>query len=296
MQLSTRTTDYVVDTLKLRSQMGILLDSFTDPHILKVVHGCAMDIIWLQRDFGLYVVNAFDTGQAAKVLQFERLSLKFLIERFCGIEVDKHFQLADWRVRPLPDDMLRYARGDTHYLLYIYDRMKDLLLTKGEELSKDDPTCQLKLVLDRTRDVCLHTYVREYVDREAFERFYAKTSPEVNLNNVQYRVALGLFLWRDAKARELDESVHYVLPNQHLLALAQQIPQSTSALLHACTPAPPVLRQCAEEIVKVIRDAAENDQEDEAKEEKKSKVVQILSCILFKALIFFSSPFIFIYC
>ena len=29
--------------------------------------------------------------------------------------------------------MIRYAQEDTHYLLYIYDRMRNLLLEKGNE-------------------------------------------------------------------------------------------------------------------------------------------------------------------
>ena len=33
-----------------------------------------MDVEWLQRDLGLYVVNMFDTGQAARVLNFQRYS------------------------------------------------------------------------------------------------------------------------------------------------------------------------------------------------------------------------------
>ena len=32
--------------------------------------------------------------------------------------------------RPLPDEFVRYARTDTHYLLYIYDRMKNDLLER----------------------------------------------------------------------------------------------------------------------------------------------------------------------
>jgi exosome complex exonuclease RRP6 len=35
---------------------------------VKVLHGSDMDIQWLQRDFDLYIVNLFDTGQAARVL------------------------------------------------------------------------------------------------------------------------------------------------------------------------------------------------------------------------------------
>jgi exosome complex exonuclease RRP6 len=45
--------------------------------------------------------------------------------------VDKKYQLADWRMRPIPADMLKYAREDTHYLLHIYDRMRIELLERG---------------------------------------------------------------------------------------------------------------------------------------------------------------------
>lgn len=31
--------------------------------IVQVLHGADSDIAWLQRDFGLYIVNLFDTGQ-----------------------------------------------------------------------------------------------------------------------------------------------------------------------------------------------------------------------------------------
>lgn len=40
------------------------------------------------------------------------------------LQADKRFQLADWRVRPLTPEMLHYARCDTHYLLYCYDRLR----------------------------------------------------------------------------------------------------------------------------------------------------------------------------
>lgn len=93
MQVSTRTEDFVVDTLKLRVQIGPHLRAvFKDPskrkvetlsfmftlfnlvwslrclimHIMifdQVMHGADRDIIWLQRDFGIYVCNMFDTGQ-----------------------------------------------------------------------------------------------------------------------------------------------------------------------------------------------------------------------------------------
>ena len=61
-QISTRTQNYIVDTLALRSELWVLNEVFTNPHIVKVLHGADQDILWLQRDFGLYIVNMFDTG------------------------------------------------------------------------------------------------------------------------------------------------------------------------------------------------------------------------------------------
>lgn len=36
MQVSTRDTDYVIDTLELRDKMQVLNEIFTDPNVVKV--------------------------------------------------------------------------------------------------------------------------------------------------------------------------------------------------------------------------------------------------------------------
>ena len=48
--------------------MHLLLGVFTNPAITKVFHGADSDVKWLQRDFGLYIVNLFDSGQASRIL------------------------------------------------------------------------------------------------------------------------------------------------------------------------------------------------------------------------------------
>jgi len=65
----------------------------------QVFHGAQHDIEWLQRDLCVYVVNMFDTHEAAKLLNFARLSLAFLMNYYCRVMADKRFQLADWRIR-----------------------------------------------------------------------------------------------------------------------------------------------------------------------------------------------------
>ena len=63
------------------------------------MHGADWDIPWLQRDFGIYVVNLFDTGQASRVLALPKFSLAYLLQYCCNVQADKQYQLADWRIR-----------------------------------------------------------------------------------------------------------------------------------------------------------------------------------------------------
>ena len=87
MQISTRTTDYVVDVLKLRPHIGSLLaPAFADATTLKVLHGSDYDVMWLQKDFGLFVVNMFDTGQAARLLSMP-CGLGALLASLCNVTV-----------------------------------------------------------------------------------------------------------------------------------------------------------------------------------------------------------------
>lgn len=80
MQISTRTQDYIVDTIALRDDLKMLNEVFTNPLITKVFHGAFMDIIWLQRDLGLYIVSLFDTFHASKALGLPKHSLAYLLE------------------------------------------------------------------------------------------------------------------------------------------------------------------------------------------------------------------------
>ncbi|VDN31437.1 unnamed protein product [Gongylonema pulchrum] len=99
MQISTRDRDYIIDPFPLWNEMHILNEPFTDPNILKVFHGADNDIIWLQRDFGIYVVNMFDTQRAMKALDFSKFSYQYLVQACCNRTLDKKLQKADWRLR-----------------------------------------------------------------------------------------------------------------------------------------------------------------------------------------------------
>uniref|UniRef100_A0A2K5N3B2 Exosome complex component 10 n=1 Tax=Cercocebus atys TaxID=9531 RepID=A0A2K5N3B2_CERAT len=250
MQISTRTEDFIIDTLELRSDMYILNESLTDPAIVKVFHGADSDIEWLQKDFGLYVVNMFDTHQAARLLNLGRHSLDHLLKLYCNVDSNKQYQLADWRIRPLPEEMLSYARDDTHYLLYIYDKMRLELWERG-----NGQPVQLQVVWQRSRDICLKKFIKPIFTDESYLELYRKQKK--HLNTQQLTAFQLLFAWRDKTARREDESYGYVLPNHMMLKIAEELPKEPQGIIACCNPVPPLVRQQINEMHLLIQQARE---------------------------------------
>ncbi|KAH9728585.1 protein RRP6-like 2 [Citrus sinensis] len=136
------------------------------------------------------------------------------------------YQNADWRVRPLPDEMLRYAREDTHYLLYIYDIMKIKLSSMPKESENSDTP--LTEVYKRSYDVCRQLYEKELLSENSYLHIYGLQG--AGLNAQQLAVVAGLCEWRDVIARADDESTGYVLPNRTLIEIAKQLPTTAAKL------------------------------------------------------------------
>ncbi|KAF8721242.1 hypothetical protein HU200_023167 [Digitaria exilis] len=251
MQISTRTEDFIVDTLKLRIYIGLYLqEPFKDPTKRKVMHGADRDIMWLQRDFHIYICNLFDTGQASRVLQMERNSLEHLLLHFCGVTAKKEYQNADWRSRPLPDEMIKYAREDTHYLLYIYDLMKQRL--QRESTPENDLLLE---VYKRSNEICLQFYEKELLTDTSYLHIYGLQEHELNAK--QLAVVAALHEWRDHIARQEDESTGYVLPNKALIEIAKQMPTDTGHLKRIVKSKYPFVERCLDDIVYTIWNAIE---------------------------------------
>ncbi|KAJ2756204.1 exosome nuclease subunit [Coemansia pectinata] len=286
IQLSSRTQDFVIDALALRDSLHQLNAVTADPQITKVFHGAESDIVWLQRDFGVYVVGLFDTYHASHVLNMPHHSLAHLLHVFCAYDTDKRYQLADWRIRPVPAEMMRYARADTHFLLHIFDRMRNDLVQRGARLVGEDVATPgtphfgqlaggidrvqsaaqpMQVVLQRSTQTALTVYVKDSYDADTgmgpggWAQLLRKWRQP--LTPAQFSVLRALHAWRDACARDEDESTRYVLPNHMLFALATKSPADVPALLAACHPTPPPVRMHAADLVALIaraRSAAES--------------------------------------
>mmetsp|Transcript_6448 Transcript_6448/g.8638 ORF Transcript_6448/g.8638 Transcript_6448/m.8638 type:complete len:122 (+) Transcript_6448:90-455(+) len=73
------------------------------------------------------------------------ISLEKLVKLLLEVELDKFFQVADWRIRPLPKGMLDYARCDSHYLIPIYALFQAMLAQPPFSTSSQEETKQERM-------------------------------------------------------------------------------------------------------------------------------------------------------
>ncbi|SGZ58822.1 CIC11C00000004084 [Sungouiella intermedia] len=255
MQISNREKDWLIDTLALRDNLEILNRVFADPSIVKVFHGANMDIHWLQRDLGLYVVSLFDTYHASKKLGFPKFSLAYLLETIAHFKTSKKYQLADWRIRPLTALMVQYARADTHFLLYIFDILKNKLIEKGN----------LQDVLYESRRVACRRYeystFRKDFNEWPDEQFglLKRMRLQYNLPNSRATMLESLLAWRDHLARVADESPRYILSNQALINLCNlSFPIDSKKIMSAIGRCSDEVRAELSSVSEIIQKSMEN--------------------------------------
>lgn len=274
MQISIRENEqgpiqtFLIDTLTLYQHMNRCLASiFANPNIVKIMHGADSDVVWLQRDFGIFIVNLFDTGRAARALQLPSAGYSHLLHRYApDVTTDKTMQLADWRVRPLTAHMRKYAAIDTHYLLDIYP----LILWDLEQHA----TASVPQAIDDSRNVSLLRYAgpplflptgfKKLLGTVRKGKKRRRNTVQSNeLSTVQECVLAALWDWRDEVAREEDESFPYVASNELLLRLARVMPLSESALRNSSRSVSPLVLQNSVNVISLIRTAKARGEADE---------------------------------
>jgi len=222
IQFSTDQEDFLVDPLALQdlSAIGPL---FEDREIEKIFHAAEYDLLCLRRDFGFEVRNLFDTMIAARILGRSEIGLGALLEAEFGVHLNKRYQRANWGQRPLPDDLLDYARLDTHYLIALKERLKaDLERRNLIALAQED--------FQRLANSTLDESVSEPIAERPLDCW--RISGVRDLSPQQAAVLQELCKYREEVARQLDRPRFKVMNDQTLLAIAAEIPNTLEALGH----------------------------------------------------------------
>jgi exosome complex exonuclease RRP6 len=121
--------------------------------------------------------------------------------------------------------MLHYARSDTHFLLYIYDNLRNALLDRARAsppasaasppTNGDSAHALIHEVLSRSEETSLYLYETEVYDREGggpggWDHMAKKWNKGAFTagapDSVEKEVYKRLHAWRDQLARDEDES------------------------------------------------------------------------------------------
>jgi ribonuclease D len=217
IQFSTPAADYIVDPIRLPG-LNPLAPFFANPDQQKVFHAAEYDLVCLRRDYRFEFTNIFDTMSAARTLGWPQVGLAAVLDGHFGVKMNKKYQRADWKRRPLTPEQLDYARLDTHYLVALRDRQLQALTESGHW-----PEAQEEFErLARLRGDSDHAGP----DPAAFWRVKGAR----DLTPVQAAVLQALFAYREQQAERMDRPPFKVMGEATLMELARRAPRQAEDL------------------------------------------------------------------
>jgi ribonuclease D len=96
-----------------------------------VLHAASQDLPCLA-EIGYRPRRLFDTELAGRLLGYPRVALGTMLEEILGFRLAKEHSAADWSIRPLPGEMLKYAALDVEVLNDLRDELADQLEAQGK--------------------------------------------------------------------------------------------------------------------------------------------------------------------
>lgn len=236
VQFSTEGADYLVDALSL--DLAPLAQVFEDPSRITVFHAGENDIPYFRHQFGFGFARLFDTYLAARVLGYPQCGLASLLEKHFEIKLDKKFQMADWRVRPLPADMAEYARMDTRFLLPLRDRLLEELRGAGRQ---DEAEAEFE-----------RAAAAEWNERTFDPDGWVRLKGANKLPSKANGMLRTLYAWREGEASRRNQPAFRILPDPILVGLASTPPEDAEALARVSRH--PALRTCGAAIMEALRE------------------------------------------
>ena len=228
LQISSAREDFIVDPIAV-SDLSAFGELTADSRIEKVFHAGEYDVLCLKRDYGFRFANLFDTMIAGRLLGAKGLGLAAAIHQYYGVTLSKKLQRADWGLRPLSEAHLHYAQRDTHYLLRLSELLKTQLREKGRDRDAAEACAELAKIEPVIRDF----------DPDGFWRFTGRN----RLTDRQLACLREIFLFREKRAKSLDRAPFRIMPEELMVRLAADMPDSNEALARVKGMTPYLLRK-----------------------------------------------------
>lgn len=238
IQFSTREKDILVDTLAL-PDLTPLGPIFSSEDILKVFHAAEYDLICLFRDYGFKFNFLFDTMIAARTLGYQKIGYGSLLEQHFDIHMKKKYQRANWGQRPLKQEMLKYARLDSHYLIPLQAILRRELEESGRwELALEDFRRSTQNIEDTT---------------ETTEEDFWKLRGARDLNPREAAILKSIYQFREAKAQQQNRPSFKIMSHQAVVEIAENAPKNREDLLQLSALSNRVAKRYEKGLIKAVQ-------------------------------------------
>ncbi|CAL8119150.1 unnamed protein product [Orchesella dallaii] len=235
-QISCDLYDFVVDAIELHSHIKKHLGPvFENNDILKIVFS-VHDLPSLQRDYDIRPVRTFD--------------IQDFHYQLTDVDVNKDNQLFLFRYRPLPDDVLEYARDDSKLLLASWEVMKqrhsDFLYNEVDfGPSRKMMMSQYSFPKDK------HNVEKDWV----FERNNLSSQQKIEFTRGNcFDVFKKIWSWRLQTAKIVNFTPRRVLSFDDIVMLCIVKPKTVKALENMCSLTAVNNTECKESLVNVFNE------------------------------------------
>lgn len=164
--------------------------------------------------------------------------------------------------------MIKYAREDVHYLLFIYDKMRTELIQQACEQGLE-PTQFLKSVLAKSSDICLQKYKKPKLKDESYYNLILRN--KMILSTEKLKILKNLLKWRFKYASIEDENPVFVLPNHIIFQLIDKIPRTAQELHSNFKRISYVAKKYVNELIDILNNKSKENLPDFQSDEPKQK-------------------------
>ena len=205
IQIATKDKLECFDVLAL-DNLEPLFNKLYDENTKWVVHSARQDIEALYYLSNRTPSALFDTQIAASFLNYPlQVSYQGLTESLQNINLEKKYTRFDWKKRPLPRDVLKYALDDVRYLIPIYNKLsKELIKHKRLDWVEEES----KFLLDKG------TYMPNY------RQIIKKTKGISKISSEYVNNAIDLIFWRESIAQKKNKPRKWIMSDEKLIDYA----------------------------------------------------------------------------
>ncbi len=205
VQIASKNHLECLDVLSINN-LEPLFDKLYDGKTLWVIHAARQDIEALYYLSDRTPSLLFDTQIGASFLNYPlQISYQAITEKLQNIFLEKKFTRFDWRKRPLPDDVLKYALDDVKYLLPNFRILKKELINQGKMSWAEE---EVEFLMNKD------TYTPNY------RQILKKTKGINKVTHKNQENAFKLIYWRESVAQQKNKPRKWIMSDESLIDYA----------------------------------------------------------------------------